>query len=587
MTKKAVDAGITPEMWGARGDSPLLEDERGAWFREARYALFVHWGLYSEIGGRWQGQTYFGIGEWIQHRAGISAGEYARVAETFNPVAFDARALVQLARDAGMRYIVVTAKHHDGFAMFRTAASPFNIVEATPFKRDPIAELADACREGGMRLGFYYSQTQDWHEPDAPLNNRDAVPDADFRRYLRVKALPQIKELLTQYGDVAVIWFDTPGPITSDESRSLLETIRRLQPGCLVNSRIGNGLGDYETLGDQEVPKEAHGGLWETIDTHNDTWGFVHADQNWKSARELAERLVRVVSRGGNYMLNVGPDGTGRVPEISARILRDVGRWLATAGTAIYGTEPVSLGKLPWGECTRRGQCLYLHVFQWPVDGGLRIPGMTACVRTATLLGDGAPLPVCQDAKGLVLQVPAAPPSTLLPIVALVVEGELPSTTERYVLRSGVNVLEASEAQSEGCRRKTQSWMEKFGDWKHAVYLGEWAGIGSSASWAFTVVEPGLYHLDVEYACSTDADGSAWSLTVGGVEIAFPLLASGHLPPRRDETRDGPLARFRTVRVGVLDIPAGRHTLTLRPLGDDSGTLQLASIALRPSAGGS
>ncbi len=586
VTRQAVAVGITPEMWGARGKTPPSEDARGAWFREARHALFIHWGLYSAIGGRWRGKTYYGIGEWIQQRAAIPANEYARVAATFNPTAFDARALVQLAKDAGMRYIVITAKHHDGFAMFRTAASPFNIVEATPFGRDPVAELAEACREGGLRLGFYYSQTQDWHEPDAPLNNRDAAPDADFHRYLRTKALPQIEELLTQYGEVALIWFDTPGPITHDDSLSLMETIRRLQPGCLVNSRIGNGLGDYETLGDQEVPRETRGGLWETIDTHNDTWGFTHADQNWKSARELVERLVRVVSRGGNYMLNVGPDGTGRVPALSARILREVGRWLSVHGEAIYGAGPSSLGVLPWGESTRRGSTVYLHVFQWPVSGLLRIPAIVSRVRSAVLLGQDAPLTVLLDDAGLTLQMPVASPSALLPVVALEVAGDRPCNTERHVLHSCVNVLDASEAQCEGCRRSTLSWMEKFGDWKHADCLGEWAGIGSRAAWTFTVVETGLYYLDVEYACPTAADGSTWCLALGDESLPFPMLASGHLPPRRDEKHDSQLARFRIDQVGLLDIrSAGRHTLTLQALDDEGSSLQLATVSLRPTAG--
>lgn len=576
--------GITPEMWGSGPLTAMDDASRGAWFSEAKYAMFIHWGLYSALAGCWQGKPVYGIGEWIQFLAPIPAAEYAATAATFNPVDFDARAIVRLAQEAGMRYIVITAKHHDGFAMFRSAASPYNIVDATPFQRDPIAELAEACREAGMRLGFYYSQTQDWHEPDAPTNNHEAAPDADFRRYLRTKAIPQIEELLSQYGDIALIWFDTPGPITREESQALLERIRELQPGCLINSRIGNGLGDYETLGDQEIPRQAHGGRWETIDTHNDTWGYVQIDQNWKSARELIERLVRVTSRGGNYMLNIGPDGRGKVPELSARILREVGRWLAQHGEAIYGTTPAPLGTLPWGECTQRGQTLYLHVFQWPADGRLRLPGVQTPVMRATLLGEDAQLTVTQQADGLLIEVPV-PPASLLPVIAVELGGALPTTSEQYVLHNCVNILDAAAAQCAGCHQDKISWMEKFGDWKHAEHVGEWQ-TESAASWSFTALEPGLYYIDVEFACPSAADGSEWALTLGEYEVTFPLLATGHLPERGENMADWPLARFRTYRVGLCDIPAaGRYQLTLRPLTENGNSVLVSTITLLPTAG--
>ena len=303
---------------------------RGEWLKDSRFAMFIHWGLYSELGGRWNDKTYYGIAEWIMNRAQIPAAEYEQVAGRFNPTGFEAREWVKLAKDAGMRHIMITSKHHDGFAMFKSAASPYNIVDATPFRRDPLKELADACQAEGLRFGFYYSQTQDWHERDAVGNTWDWPNEGrDFQKYLQTKAIPQIEELLHGYGPLAGIWFDTPGPITPAESKMLVDLVHQHQPQCLVNSRIGNNLGDYDTLGDQEIPRLPRPGLWETPDTHNDTWAYAGYDHNWKSPREIAERLVRVVSRGGTYMLNVGPDGTGRIPEQSARILREVGQWVA------------------------------------------------------------------------------------------------------------------------------------------------------------------------------------------------------------------------------------------------------------------
>ncbi len=295
----------SPDMRGVEATAAASEHGRGRWLRDSRFAMFIHWGLYSELAGEWQGKRYFGIAEWIMKRARIPVADYERVSERFNPIDFDAGQWVKLAKAAGMRHIMITAKHHDGFAMFRSEASAYNIVDAAPFGRDPLAELAEACRAEGLRLGFYYSQSQDWHEPDAVGNDWDAWPgERDFKRYLRRKAVPQIEELLTRYGPVAGIWFDTPGPITGEESKELVDLVHRLQPDCLVNSRIGNGLGDYDTLGDQEIPRLPRPGLWETPDTHNDTWAYSRCDTNWKSAREVAERLVRVVSRGGTGLLN-------------------------------------------------------------------------------------------------------------------------------------------------------------------------------------------------------------------------------------------------------------------------------------------
>ncbi len=212
--------------------------------------------------------------------AEISVKDYETLADRFNPVDFDADAIVRLAREAGMKYVVITAKHHDGFAMFKSAVSNFNIVDATPFGRDPIKELADACKREGLKLGFYYSQFQDWHEIDAAGNTWDFPVPGNFDRYLEEKALPQIRELLTNYGPIGLIWFDTPGSISSQASKEICDFVYKLQPECLVNSRIGNGFGDYATLGDQEVPKTAPEGLWETIDTHNDTWGYSLHDHN-------------------------------------------------------------------------------------------------------------------------------------------------------------------------------------------------------------------------------------------------------------------------------------------------------------------
>lgn len=563
---------------------------RGAWLKDSRFAMFVHWGLYSELGGKWNDKTYYGIAEWIMNRAQIPAAEYAQVAGRFNPTGFNADEWVQLAKDAGMRHIMITSKHHDGFAMFKSAASPFNIVDATPFKRDPMKELADACGKGGVRLGFYYSQTQDWHERDAVGNTWDWPSEGrDFQKYLRTKAVPQIEELLRGYGPIAGVWFDTPGPISPQDSKKLVDLVHQLQPQCLVNSRIGNNLGDYDTLGDQEIPRLPRPGLWETPDTHNDTWAYAWYDRNWKSPREIAERLVRVVSRGGTYMLNVGPDGKGRIPEQSARILRTVGQWVHEHEDAIHGTDTTPFGPLAWGECTARGNTLFLHVFQWPANSRLLLPGLRSKVLRAELKQgtetrqcEIKELPTSDSASPcLEIAIPANQPSTLIPVITLELAGPADASREQFVLNGCRQTLESGVAKLNGCELKSIDWMEKFGDWKHAQCAGGWNGAESASTWAFRTVEPGSFYLDVEYSCPATDDYSEWRVRCGESDLTFPLIDSGERPMR--EGFGHTLMRFRTYRVGVIDFPkAGQHELRFGPTGKAGAGVRVSSLVLTP-----
>jgi alpha-L-fucosidase len=570
----------SPDMWGTNlGAKTNLA--RGEWLKESRFAMFIHWGLFSELGGQWQGKTHYGISEWLMKRAKIPVAEYEQVAERFNPTNFNAREWVALAKSAGMRHIMITSKHHDGFAMFKSAAHPFNMVDATPFGHDPMKELAEACRAEGLRLGFYYSQTQDWHERDAVGNDWDFPAEGrDFPRYLRTKAIPQIEELLRGYGPVAGIWFDTPGPITPDESRMLVGLVHRLQPQCLVNSRIGNDLGDYDTLGDQEIPRVPRAGLWESIDTHNDSWAYAWYDRNWKSPREIAERLVRVVSRGGTYMFNVGPDGTGRIPEPSVRYLREFGQWVRAHENAIHGSDPSPFGALAWGECTARGNTLFLHVFQWPADGSLIVPGLKTRVKIARLSGGGR-LPVKTSADAVVISLPGNRPETLIPVVQLELAGPPEASREQFVLNGYRQTLDAPVASLQGCEHVKVRWMEKFGDWKHAECVGGWSGTEPAATWEFRTLEPGSFYLDVEYTCPPEADYSEWQITLDGQRLTFPLLDTGERP-RREKGR-GPLPRFRTYRIGMFDLPnAGTHKLRLGPTGPEGKGVRISALNLTP-----
>ena len=355
------------------------KEKRLEWFREAKYGLFIHWGLYAIPAGEWKGRRCLGLGEWIMNRCQVPVREYEQLAKQFNPVKFDPDAWVQLAQDAGMKYIVITSKHHDGFALFKSKVSPYNIVDATPFKRDVLKELADACAKRNMRLGFYYSQAQDWHEPGGAGNTWDFGPDQDpsgkelkpYDQYLRSKAEPQVRELLTGYGPVALIWFDTPRMMTPERGQRFVDIVRTLQPNTLIDGRLGTE-GDYRSTGDNVIPDAASGEAWETPATINHTWGFRKDDTDWKAPGSIVFKLIDIVSKGGNYLLNVGPTAEGIIPQASQDILRTAGRWLKVNGEAVYGAGISPFGE-EYGEPSSRGakdvrgQPLFLVQTEWRV----------------------------------------------------------------------------------------------------------------------------------------------------------------------------------------------------------------------------
>ena len=385
-------------------------EKRIAWWREAKFGMFIHWGLYALPAGEWKGKEYSGIGEWIMFKARIPVDEYAKLTDEFNPTGFDAEEWVQLARDAGMKYMVITAKHHDGFSMYKSKASSFNIADATPFRRDPVKELAEACAKNGIRFGVYYSQAQDWHEPGAAIweVSHEGAPvwektlwdpkqEGDFDTYFDGKVIPQVKELLTNYGPMAIIWFDTPLTVMTTERAGALEkTVHDIQPDTLISGRLGGeNQSDYDSEGDNRIPGTIREGDWETPATLNDTWGFKKNDHNWKKPEDLIFKLVDIVSKGGNYLLNVGPDAKGIIPQPSRDMLRAVGKWLAIHGEAIYGCGPTPFGSelddhQDW-RCTTKPGLLYLHIFNSRGDT-VTLPDVRGRAEQIEIIGNpGAP----------------------------------------------------------------------------------------------------------------------------------------------------------------------------------------------------
>ena len=326
------------------------------WFKNAKYGMMAHWGLYSMLSGEWRGRRVKTYAEWIQSYMPIPNAEYEMLAKAFNPIYFNADEWIRLAKDSGMQYFVFTSKHHDGFAMFHSKADKFNVVDATPFGRDVVGELAEACYKHGLKFGLYYSQELDWHHfhgggydrgsgcAGVSWDNSWDFPDRDKKDFsicFEEKIMPQVEELLTQYGDLCLMWFDVPHTITKEQSLELNQLVKRLQPDCLINSRIGNGAYDYVSFGDNEYPeklpeqmpdantddndidgfKYSPYGLYETAGTLNSSWSFKYYDQNWITEETIRARREKLNRIGINYLLNVGPDGLGRIPSFSQDVL--------------------------------------------------------------------------------------------------------------------------------------------------------------------------------------------------------------------------------------------------------------------------
>ena len=329
------------------------------WFKNAKFGMMIHWGLYSLLAGEYRGQQSSAYAEWIQSKFQIPNEEYGQLAKAFNPVYFDAEEWVCLAKECGMSYLVVTTKHHDGFAMYHSKVDSYNVYDATPFHRDVVGELSAACKKHGLKFGIYYSQDLDWHDPNGGgyLSNHietagttwdnswDFTGEKNFEICFRNKILPQIEEIMTQYGAIWTAWFDMPMTLSVEQSQEIYDTVRRLQPNCLINSRLGNGTYDYVSLGDNEIPekieentqenldynsvdgfKPSPYGLYETAATMNHSWGFSYHDQDFKTGHEIFEIKEHLNSLGINYLLNIGPDPLGRIPMASIQALKEVAK---------------------------------------------------------------------------------------------------------------------------------------------------------------------------------------------------------------------------------------------------------------------
>jgi alpha-L-fucosidase len=425
-------------------ESQAERDARMAWWREARFGMFIHWGLYAVPAGQWNGQPVPGIGEWIQNSANIPRDEYEKLAQQFNPTKYDPQAWAKLAKEAGIRYLVITSKHHDGFALFDSKVSDWDVVDRTPYGKDLLKPLADACRAEGIRFAVYHS-IMDWHHPAQDKSGDSYNPSTikegrkqEFVDYMKA----QLAELL-ETCDPDILWFDGEWPAwwTEEDGRGIYAFLRERKPSLIINNRVGKGrngmqglnkddaqyVGDYGTP-EQEIPATGLPGVdWESCMTMNDTWGYKSDDHNWKSAETLIRNLVDCASKGGNYLLNVGPTAEGEIPPASVERLQTIGRWMKANSESIYGTTASPIGRPDWGRVTAKtvdgNTTLYLHVYDWPENGSLAIRDMQGKVTSAKVLATGDAVEIKPAGILNVMNVPRGAVDPIDTVIAVTLSG--------------------------------------------------------------------------------------------------------------------------------------------------------------------
>jgi alpha-L-fucosidase len=542
------------------------------WWREARFGMFIHWGIYSVPAGTYHGKQIPGIGEWIMHEARIPVKEYETYAKQFNPVKFDAEQWVLTAKNAGMKYIVITSKHHDGFAMFHSQVSKYNIYDATPFKRDPLKELAEACKKHDMKLGFYYSQAQDWHEPGGAGNLWDYGPTdeaKDFDGYIRDKAVPQVKEILSNYGPVAVLWWDTPVIMNRQRAEQFLPVLK-LQPDIITNDRLGGGIHGDTSTPEQFIPANGYpdGRDWETCMTMNDTWGYKSYDNNWKTPTKLIRNLIDIASKGGNYLLNVGPTSEGEIPSQSIARLKDVGEWMKVNGESIYGTTASPFRRYKFdGRCTTKGNTLYVHVFTWPADGGVHLVGLKTPIKNATDLRTGESVRCIMAEKDVLIPMPphADPYATVIKL-------ELSGPPDVEAIS---NVIESVEDGSLRLRAEDATVVgdtARYESGNGLDNIGWWTNAKDVVKWDLNVQTAGKYNVDVTYACNDAFDGASYDVTASESKVSGTIESTGTW------------STFKTKPIGQLDLPAGKQTLIVKPTAMPHGAvMNLKEVKLTPA----
>ncbi len=558
---------------GQPSQPPVPKDQRTRWFQDAKFGMFLHWGPYSVIGRH----------EWSRHMFQIPQAEYDKYARSFNPVNYDPNRWVEIAANAGCRYMVITSKHHDGFAIWRSRAGDYDM-EITPYQGDPLKMLAESCRKKAMRLGFYHS-IMDWHHKDYLPKRSWERPDpnvkGDNNRYVDyMKA--QLNELLTQYGDVAMIWFDGEWEHTLRDLKrddEIYDFILSLQPNCLINDRLyerapGNKA-DFGTP-EQFVPatgmRDPSGKpvLWESCVTINrDSWGYNKYETEFKTTRDLIRMLIEVVSKGGNLLLNVGPTPDGRIQDEFVTRLAAMGQWMKANGEAIYGTTASPFTRLPFfGRATVKGSTLFLHVYEWPSGGQLRVPGLKNLVSSAYLLADPSrKFSFRRDGDDVILSVPAEAPDPTASVVVVRLDGT--PVTVPYVIRPGRDGVIRLGAES--CEIETRfEQRAKLENFLGHVFLTNWSRPDDVPTWTFRVPKEGRYRVEVSYGAARGGQGAEFDVVAGKTTLTGKVHNTG-----------GEWV-FKSHPVGEAALAAGEQTLRVKSKVSGRAAMALERVVLTP-----
>jgi len=540
--------------------------DRLRWFEEARFGCFVHWGVYSVLGNQYNGKKGGTYAEHVQRVLKIPMADYRRDAvEKFNPTKFDADAWISLVHRAGMRYFVITAKHHDGFAMFDSKVSDYNVVKAAPWHHDPMKDLKAACDRQGVHFGFYYSHAFDWGEEhgvgndwqwnnpggDKLLGGRDwwlTMPDklADVRKnYVDKKAIPQIRELIANYHP-DILWFDTPHKLPPEENERILHAVREAGPNVVVNGRLVRGEGDYESTGDRAIEFPQTPGIWETVPTTNESYGWNPLDTSHKNPAMLVRVLAKAVSRGGNVLLNIGPMPDGRIDPKDVAILEGIGRWMNVNEPSIRGCGRAPVPVQSWGVVTAKNRTLYLHVFDWP-KRELVIGGLDTMPAKASLLANGAPLKFRRlNDHDLAIALPQSAPDPADSVIVLEFSEAPRGGGIRLLGPTNQLLTFDAEQQGDGFGR---------GDGKaNRYYLTNWTRTDQSLSWTVRLNAPAHYNVTLRYE-----KGSG----TGRYELQIDNWKTSRAVS--DKTQPESL--------GQIDLPAGVHQIHLRALEATGGEL--------------
>jgi alpha-L-fucosidase len=552
--------------------------------------MFIHWGIYSLPGGEWKGKKVSGYAEHLMRKEKISRADYLQLAHQFNPVKFNAEEWILNAKRAGMKYFIITAKHHDGFAMFDSKVSDLTIVKQTPFKRDPMAELAAAAKKHGMKFGFYYSHAFDWEHPDAPGNDweyknpggdsglfgganwydvhSELLPKA--QKYVSEKAIPQIKELLTKYHP-DILWFDTPQKLPLSENIRILKAIRETDPNVVVNGRLvrsaSANFGDYKNTADRPAEFYPVSGDWEAIPTTNESYGYHKYDSSHKPVGHFIQLLASAASRGGNLLMNIGPRGDGKFDERDLKILNGIGKWIDQNKESIYGVNASPLGLQSWGVSTQEGQKIYLHVFQWPKDGKISVGGIKSNINKAYFLTDATKkkLPIAFiNAEDIDINIGTTVRDTANTVIVLDMNGEIETDSMRFVATNVPTRFLAYDAEQKG---KGFS----FGDGKTNRYFVEgWKKPEQQISWTFRTDNPATFKLVIKYVATPETEGS-YELKIADKTFTEKVLA----------TAKG--NNVVTKELGAIELLVGTNEINIRPLQVSKAELmKLLEVQLIP-----